>query len=152
MLIFRNKVLFGIIFFLTLSFILPVNAEIESPRQQMNKGTSPENILCKNGLELVIRINGSPACVKPETAKKMQKIGMLFSSIKFTDLNNFEKPFQATEKEITTVPASSMSIVNFYITDHDLNIAHSGVEVVPIEGLFEFTVNDILIEGPENMI
>ena len=151
MLIFRNKALFGIIFFLTLSFIFPVNAEIESPRQQMNKGTSPENILCKNGLELVIRINGSPACVKPETAEKMQKIGILFIPIKFTDLNN-KNSFQATEKEITTVPASSMSIVNFYITDHDLNIAHSGVEVVPTEGLFEFTVNGISIEGPKNMI
>ena len=150
--IFQNKVLFGIIFFLTLSFILPVNGEIESPRQQMSKGTSPENVLCKNGLELVIRTNGSPACVKPETAEKMQKMGMLFTPIKFTDLNIIEKSFQATEKEISTVPASSMSIVNFYITDHDLNIAHSGVEVVPTEGLFEFTVNGVLIEGPENMI
>ena len=152
MLIFQNKVLFGIIFFLVASVILPVNAEIESPRQQMNKVTSPENILCKNGLELVIRINGSPACVKPETAEKMQKIGILFTPIKFTDLNNINRSFQATDKEITTVPASSMSIVNFYITDHDLNIAHSGVEVIPTEGLFEFTVNGIPIEGPKNMI
>ena len=152
MLIFQNKILFGIIFFLAISFILPVNAEIESPRQQMNKGTSPENILCKNGLELVIRTNGSPACVKPETAEKMQKIGILFTSIKFTDLNINNRSFQATDKEITTIPASSMSIVNFYITDHDLNIAHSGVEVIPTEGLFEFTVNGISIEGPKNMI
>jgi len=151
-LIFRNKVLFGIIFFLTLSFVLPVNAEIESPRQQMNKGTSPENILCKNGLELVIRTNGSPACVKPETAEKMQKIGILFTPMKFTDLNNSNRSLQATDKEITTVPASSMSVVNFYITDHDLNIARSGVEVVPTEGLFEFTVNGFPIEGPKNMI
>lgn len=152
MLIFQNKILFGIIFVLAVSFILPVNAGIDSPRQQMNKGTSPENILCKNGLELVIRTNGSPACVKPETAERMQKIGILFTSIKFTDLNNSDRSFQATDKEIATVPASSMSIVNFYITDHDLNIAHSGVEVVPTEGLFEFTVNGIPIEGPKNMI
>ena len=150
---FQNKVLFGMIFFLTASFILPVNAEIESPRQQMNKGIFPENILCKSELELVIRINGSPACVKPETAEKMEKIGILSAPpIKFADLNNNTRSFQATNKEITTVPASSMSIVNFYITDHDLNIAHNGVEVIPIEGLFEFTVNGIPIEGPENMI
>ncbi len=152
MLILQNKVFFGIIFFLTLSFIIPVNAEIESPKQQMNKGVSPENILCREGLELVLRINGNPACVKPETAEKMQKIGMLFSMIKFTDLNRIEKSFQATDKEITTVPASSMSIVNFYITDHDLNIAHSGVEVILTEGLFEFTINGVSIEGHENMI
>ena len=152
MLILKNKVFFGIIFFLTLSFILPVNAEVESPRQQMSKGISPENILCMEGLELVLRINGNPACVKPETAEKMQKIGILFSPIKFTDLNNVEKSLQATDKEIATIPASTMSIVNFYITDHDLNIAHSSVEVISTTGLFEFTINGIPIQGPENMI
>jgi hypothetical protein len=86
-----------------------------------------------------------------ETAIKMKNIGILFPQVQFRDLNN-KNSFHATEKEITTVPASSMSIVNFYITDHDLNIAHSGVEVVPTEGLFEFTVNGISIEGPKNMI
>jgi len=150
--IFQNKVLFGIILFLTLSFILPVNAEIDSPRQQMNKGISPENVLCVEALELVIRSNGSPACVKTETAIKMEKRGTLFSPIKFTDLNEVKKSIQATDKEIQTIPASSMSIVNFYITDHDLNIAHSGVEVIPTEGLFEFTINGVSIKGPENMI
>lgn len=122
-----------------------------SPKKQFIRGISAENIVCKSGLELVIRTNGSPACVKPETAIKMKNIGILFPQIQFRDLNNMNS-FQATEKEITTIPASSMSIVNFYITDHDLNIAHSGVEVVPTEGLFEFTVNGISIEGPKNMI
>jgi len=123
-----------------------------SPKKQFIRGVSAENVICKSGLELVIRTNGSPACVKPETAIKMKNIGILFSQIQFRDLNKVEKSFQATEKEITTVPASSMSIVNFYITDHDLNIAHSGVEVIPTQGLFEFTINGIPIEGPKNMI
>ena len=122
-----------------------------SPKKQFNRGISAENIVCKSGLELVIRTNGSPACVKPETAIKMENVGILFPQIQFRDLNKMDS-FQATEKEIATVPASSMSIVNFYITDHDLNIAHNGVEVVPTEGLFEFTVNGIPIEGPKNMI
>ena len=116
--------------------------EIESPKKQMQRGVLAVNVMCKEGLELVIRINGFAACVRPETAEKMQKIGMLFIPSGFTK----------SEKEIETVPASSMSIVNFYITDHDLNLAHSAVEVVSIEGLFEFTINGILIEGPENMI
>ena len=128
------------------------NAEIDSPKKQMSRGVSVEDVLCRNGLELVIRINGMPACVKSETAEKMQKRNMLFSPIKFTDLEKENRSFQATEKEIETVPASSMSIVNFYVTDHDLNLAHSGVEVIPTEGLFEFTINGIPIQGPENMI
>jgi hypothetical protein len=121
------------------------------PKKQFVRGISAENIVCKSGLELVIRTNGSPACVKPETVIKMQNMGILFPHIQFEDLNN-KNSFQATEKEITTVPASSMSIVNFYITDHDLNIAHSGVEVIPTEGLFEFTINGETIAGPKNMI
>lgn len=147
----------NIIFILLFSILVlgigfPVNAQIESPKKQLKLGVSPENIICKTGLELVIRANGFPACVKPETAEKMQKLGMLGTGIKFTDLNKVNKLIQATEKEISTVPASDMTIVNFYITDHDLNIAHSGVEVIPTEGLFEFTINGIPIEGPEKMI
>ena len=151
MFVFQNMIFFGIGFLLVLSFVLPINAEIDSPRQQMKLGSSAESVICKAELELVIRINGSPACVKPETAEKMQKIGMLFTPIKFTDLNRV-KSFQTAENEIETVPASSRSIVNFYITDPDLNLAHSGVEVIPTKGLFEFLINGKMIDGPQNMI
>lgn len=125
---------------LTIGF--PANADIDSPKKQMKRGIPVEDVICKTGLELVIRINGFAACVRPETAEKMQKMGMLFVSTGFTK----------SEKKIETVPASSMSIVNFYITDHDLNLAHRGVEVVSTEGLFEFTINGIPIVGPKNMI
>ena len=107
----------------------------------MKMGILVEDILCRNGLELVIRTNGIPACVKAETSDKMQKRGIAFIS-----------EVTKSEKEVVTVPASSMSIVNFYITDHDLNLARSAVEVVDTEGLFEFTINGIIIQGPKNMI
>ena len=137
----NKKIILGITFFLVFSFIYPINAETESPRKQMKDGISPKNIICKDELELVIRINGMPACVKPETADIMQERGMLLDTKLIK--SNFE---------ITTVPASSMSVVNFYITDHDLNLSHRGIEVVSTEGLFEFTVNGISIQGPEKMI
>jgi len=147
----QSRIFFGIVFLVTMSFVITVDAEIDSPRQQLENGIEPENIQCREGLELVIRTNGAPACVKSETAEKMQKIGIIFSEIEFTDLNS-KKSILASQKEISTVPASSMSIVNFYITDHDLNIAHSGVEIISTEGLFEFTINGEPIEGPQNMI
>jgi hypothetical protein len=125
---------------------------MESPKKQLKNGIPVEEIQCKAGLELIIRNNGTPACVKPETIKKMHERGMLFNSIKFTDLQKEIRTVPASEKEIETVPASSMSIVNFYITDHDLNVAHGGVEVIPIQGLFEFTISGIIIDGPKNMI
>jgi hypothetical protein len=150
---YGQNIIFIVLFsILVLGIGFPASAQIESPKKQLKQGVSPENIICKAGLELVIRTSGFPACVKPETAEKMQKIGMLFIGIKFTDLNEAKNTIQATEKEISTVPASDMSIVNFYITDHDLNIAHGGVEVVSTEGLFEYTINGIPIKGPEKMI
>ena len=139
--VINKKIILGITFFLIFSFILPINAETESPIKQMKDGISPENILCREGLELVIRINGMPACVKPETADRMQERVILL------DTKIIKSDF-----EITTVPASSMSIVNFYITDHDLNLSHRGIEVISTEGLFEFTINGISIQGPERMI
>jgi len=135
-----KKIVAGVAFFLIVSFILPVNADIEAPLKQMKKGVLLEDIICRNGLDLVIRTNVMPACVKPETADKMQDRGML-STTKFTKL-----------EKVVTIPASSMSIVNFYITDHDLNLAHGAIEVVSTEGLFEFTINGISIQGPKNMI
>ena len=138
--VINKKIVAGVAFFLIVSFILPVNADIEAPLKQMKKGVLLEDIICRNGLDLVIRTNVMPACVKPETADKMQDRGML-STTKFTKL-----------EKVVTIPASSMSIVNFYITDHDLNFAHGAIEVVSTEGLFEFTINGISIQGPKNMI
>lgn len=46
------------------------------PRQQIADGVSPENIICKNGLELIFKSrDNSPACVKPETADKLVQRG-----------------------------------------------------------------------------
>ena len=139
--IINKKIVLGVGFFLIFSFILPINADIESPKKQMKMGISAEDILCRNGLELVIRTNGMPSCVKPETVDIMQERGMLINT-----------KFSTSDAEIVTVPASSMSIVNFYVTDHDLNVSHRGIEVISTKGLFEFTVNGIPIEGPKKMI
>ena len=144
--IINKKIVLGLGFFLIFSFILPINADVESPRKQMKTGISAEEVICRNGLELVIRTNGIPACVKSETSDKMQKRGIAFIA-EFT-----KSEVTKSGEKVVTVPASSMSIVNFYITDHDLNLARSAVEVVDTKGLFEFTINGIIIQGPKNMI
>ena len=137
----KKKLVLGISFFLIFSVIIPINADIDSPRKQMKEGVLAQDVTCRGGLELVIRTNGMSACVKPETVDKMFERGIL-STTKLTKSN----------AEIGTIPASSMSIVNFYVTDNDLNKSHRGIEVVSTEGLFEFTVNGIPIEGPKKMI
>jgi len=149
---YQSLIFTGLFSLLIFTIGFSADAVIDAPKKQMSRGISIEDILCKEGLELVIRTNGDPACVRPETADRMEKAGILFIPIKFSDLEKEIKSVPASEIEMQTVPASSMAIVNFYITDQDLNLAHNGVEVVPTQGLFEFTINGIPISGPKNMI
>jgi hypothetical protein len=146
----KNRRLFGIVLFLVLSLALvvanPVNADVESPKKQSKRGIPVEDITCKTGLSLVIRINGFAACVKSTTADKLEKMGLVTKIIKL------EKYTTKNSKEISVVPASIGSVVNFYITDDDLNIAHNGIETVSTVGLFEFSINEISIDGPSSMI
>ena len=127
---------------LVLSTGIHAHAETEPPIKQMKKGIPIENIVCKSGLELVIRNNEMPACVSSETAEKMVNFGIAYIPVKITE----------TKNEIKTVPASNMAIVNFYITDQDLNLERMNIEIVPAKDLFEFTINGIPIDGPETII
>ena len=90
----------------------------------------------------MLKSSGIPACVKSTSVEKLENRGWI----------KIIQKFVSAEKEIETIPASSMSIVNYYITDHDLNIAHNAVEVIPSEGLLEFTINGVPISGPEKII
>ena len=126
----------------SVALIQPSFGDLESPRKQIKFGVSPEKITCNEGLVLMIRPSGMPACVKPTTGEKLEEKGW----------KQIIHKFVKAEKEIETVPASNMSIINFYITDNDLNLAHNAVEVVSAEGLFEFTINGVPIQGPEKII
>ena len=143
------KMMFGIALFLVLSFSLltnPANADMESPKKQSKRGVALEDITCKAGLSLVIRNNGFPACVKSATADRLEKMGL--GKIEFRS----EIQIQTKQEEISVVPASTGSVVNFYITDDDLNLAHGGIETVSTAGLLEFTINGVTINGPTSMI
>jgi len=48
-----------------------------SPLVQLQHGIEPENISCKDDLRLIIKHNGSPACVKPETKQKLVERGWI---------------------------------------------------------------------------
>ena len=155
----KNRTILGIVLVLTLSLSLflvnSVNADTESPKKQYKRGIPAEDITCKTGLSLVIRTNGFAACVKSTTADKLEKMGLITKIIKLEKYvsKDSEKyiPVNNSE-EISIVPASTGSIVNVYITDDDLNLAHNGVETVSTGGLFEFTINGISIDGPSTMI
>jgi len=160
-----NKVSLGMALFLILLIGIVGNlasVDAESPRKQMSRGVSVEDISCKTGLSLVIRNNGSPACVSEDTADRLEKRGLgkievratsqvTNSDVSIKDLENTQIPIKKPES-VKVIPASIGSVINFYIQDDDLNVAHNGVETVSTAGLFEFTINGIPITGPSTMI
>ncbi|MFM8658800.1 MAG: hypothetical protein ACKOCQ_02535, partial [Candidatus Nitrosotenuis sp.] len=53
------------------------SSNVPSPFFQVNDGISPRNVDCRQGLELVIRTTGAPACVYPFTAEKLRAWGLV---------------------------------------------------------------------------
>ena len=48
------------------------SATIDSPKKQVINGANPESVVCKSDFTLMIRSSGGPACVKSQTATKLQ--------------------------------------------------------------------------------
>ena len=53
----------------------PEYVGVDSPRKQIEQGIAPEKVICKEGLELIIKHNQSPACVRLETAQHLVQRG-----------------------------------------------------------------------------
>lgn len=144
---------------------------IDSPRKQLQSGVVPHDIICKSGLTLAIIFTNVPVCLKPATALKLEQrwhvpifIPESVQQEKQTDETS-EKPASNTKNNdsasvqsksgkpetLETIPASSGSIVNFYVNDDDLNTSHNGIDVISTTGLLEFTINGIPIQGPQTM-
>ena len=144
-----------------------IHAEIDSPRQQMKQGVPPDEIICKENLELVIRTSGLPACLYPSTIAKMSDMNMILEYIgpTFVQQDEIDDPqtpvtVQASNKtDIDRVDTTTSqmiapigSVVDFYINDQDLNTSHNGVDTVNTEHLLEITIDDITIESPSTLI
>ena len=48
-----------------------VTPAVLSPLKQIKSGTVPTNVVCKEGLDLVFKLNGQPACVKTTSVQKL---------------------------------------------------------------------------------
>jgi hypothetical protein len=149
--------------------------EIDSPKKQIKKGIIQEDVICKPGNVLVIRTSDKPACLKPTAVLKLKERGQIKSVVhEFTQSktladSNKDTKFQNNQyaesvsikgntgksyipSQINAIPALAGAIINFYITDDDLNTSRDGIDVIPTNGLLEFTINKIPIEGPKSMI
>lgn len=151
---------------------------VDPPRQQVANGIDPKDVLCKFGLVLTIIYDNVPVCLKSSTILELEKRGYNMTvfpnstqpATQVDDAPQLDRQPQTTSPPrsagtatiqggsgsvgavIETVPASSMSVVNIYVTDDDLNTSRSGVDIVQTQGLLEFTINGISIDGPATMI
>ena len=48
-----------------------VTPAVLSPLKQIKSGIVPENVVCKEGLDLIFKLNGQPACVKTTSVQKL---------------------------------------------------------------------------------
>lgn len=140
---------------------------IDSPRKQLQSGVAAKDIICNSGLVLTI-FNDAPVCLKPSTISKLEERGFALTILREAttlEKQNDDEPTSQNNKESATVqgksgkpqplienvPASSGTVMNFYITDDDLNTSPSGIDVIQTKGLLEFTINGIPINGPSTM-
>ena len=55
---------------------IQIKVKVPAPRHQVADGTPPSEVICNEGLELIFKASdGSPACVKPDTASKLAQRG-----------------------------------------------------------------------------
>ena len=151
--------------------------DTESPIKQLEKGIHIENVVCKSSYVLVILQSDKPACLSNITFLKLEERGYIKSVIKESVQQSAPEEIKkeiasssttvepkvssgstikgdtgkTSTAEITNIPASVGSIVNFYVTDDDLNISPNGVDIVDITNLLEFSINGVPIEGPQKM-
>lgn len=168
-----NLIFFGVAMVVCILFVfgvlpLSMGSESMSLREQLEKGVPPNDIICKPSFVLVMRTSGDPACFTPLTVSKLMERNYLQEVVKefvpSESKNVSEKPSNngsgstitghtgQTKSYVENIPASPGSIVNFYISDPDLNTSPNGVDIVKTQGLLEFTVNGVAVEGPETMI
>ncbi len=68
-----------------------VSSLSNSPKQQIANGVLPKDVICKEGLELIFKsTDGTPACVKPETAKKLIERGWGGMPLPISSIDSFE--------------------------------------------------------------
>ena len=165
--------------FLMLSFFIGIgfselsfgDNDLESPRKQLENEIDPKEVQCKPHHMLVLLQSDKLACVSKTTFLKLEERGYIKSVIKefVHEYPKIKKEFitatanvssgstikgdtgKASTAEITNIPASRGSIVNFYITDHDLNTSPNGVDIVDVTHLLEFSINGVPIKGPQKM-
>jgi len=83
-----------------------------SPRAQMLAGLSASQVMCKEGLNLVIKaVDGSPACVKASTVPKLIEINWISMEKAFGEQTEAEQVPSETEETVSKKITSQMDFL-----------------------------------------
>jgi hypothetical protein len=97
-----RTILFALIPLILSIGIVPVISfaeSIDSPRKQMGSGITAEEVVCKSGFTLMIRISGDAACVTPTTAEKLVNVGWGTIEKEFSSDSEIVETESANEEE-----------------------------------------------------
>ena len=111
--------------------ILP--KEFQTPLKQMRAGTDAIDVLCNEGLELVMKLsNGLPACVKPSSIEKMVERGWAIHVLPDYEKNenNNSVTFELGDFEVETTNVSYFENSNGYLAKPAIDGIYPGVIMI----------------------
>jgi len=95
----------------TQNFSNYVDISVDAPMKQVAQGVLPNEIICKEELELIIKNNGFPACVKPKTAEILIERGWAKQKLKQIELQKeTEEKEQQGKFDLAVVEAAKKNI------------------------------------------
>ena len=143
--------------------------EIDSPRKQMQMGIESEDVICKSGLALMIRISGDAACVKSSSVEKLTSMGfgtMQKESSMIETVKEDERPnillivlddvgfsdLGFTASEISTPVMNSLANSEIFMTNYHVSPTCSPTRAMLLTGVDNHltglgTMNEILADN-----
>jgi len=76
----------------------------DPPLKQMKQGISPNEVICNEGLQLIMRNGGSSACVRMETAIKLEERGWGVMNPDVASITSFEECIAAGNPAMESYP------------------------------------------------
>ncbi len=131
-----------------------VSSLSDSPRKQIAYGVSPEQVICNEGLVLFIKYNGSPACVRHDTAVILEERGwggMPLPCCKPTDtssIHSFEECVAAGNPVMESYPRQCRTNDGKHFVESILEFSLSYTK----EGGFAGITQNISIDTQDNLI
>ena len=125
-----------------------VSSLSDSPRKQIAYGVSPEQVNCNEGLVLFIKYNGSPACVRHDTAVILEERGWGDMPSPISSIDSFEECAAAGNLVMESYPRQCRTSDGKHFVESILEFSLSYTK----EGGFAGITQNISIDTQDHLI